>query len=72
MDRTSAGRAAGTGRRLLLLLTLILFLTAGNPVNKIPTIAGAGTIVTAFFMGPLIEFFNEKCARPMLNAKKPE
>ena len=50
----------------------ILFLTAGNPVNKIPTIAGAGTIVTAFFMGPLIEFFNEKCARPMLNSKKPE
>ena len=50
----------------------ILFLTAGNPVNKIPTIAGAGTIVTAFFMGPLIEFFNEKCARPMLNSKKTE
>ena len=44
----------------------ILFLAAGNPVGKIPTIAGIGTIITAFFMGPLIEFFNEKFARPML------
>ena len=36
MDRTSAGRAAGTGRRLLLLLllTLILFLTAGWAVSS--------------------------------------
>ncbi|MBR5361522.1 MAG: hypothetical protein IK123_11600 [Lachnospiraceae bacterium] len=48
----------------------ILFLTAGNPAGRIPTIAGAGTIVTAFFMGPLIEFFNEKCARPLLKADK--
>lgn len=27
---------------------------------------GVGTIVTAFFMGPLIEFFNLKVARPFL------
>ena len=47
-----------------------LFLAAGNPVNKIPTIAGIGTIVTAFFMGPLIEYFNEKVARPMLRGGK--
>ncbi len=45
----------------------LLFVSAGNPVNKIPEIAGIGTIVTAFFMGPLIEFFNEKVARPLLN-----
>ena len=32
----------------------------------IPTIVGVGTIITAFFMGPLIEFFNVKVARPML------
>ena len=31
------------------------------------TIAGVGTIITAFFMGPLIEFFNVHCARPVLN-----
>lgn len=27
---------------------------------------GVGTIITAFFMGPLIEFFNVHIARPML------
>lgn len=44
----------------------ILFVAAGNPISSIPTIAGIGTIVTAFFMGPLIELFNEKFARPLL------
>ena len=43
-----------------------LFLLAGHEIGEIPTIAGVGTIVTAFFMGPLIEFFNEKIARPMV------
>ena len=45
----------------------VLFLLAGGNINDIPTIAGIGTIITAFFMGPLIEFFNEKIARPLLN-----
>ncbi len=45
----------------------VCFLAAGNPISKITQIAGIGTIITAFFMGPLIEFFNEKVARPMLN-----
>ncbi|MCR5098265.1 MAG: hypothetical protein K6B14_04880 [Lachnospiraceae bacterium] len=44
----------------------ILFVAAGNPVSKIPTIAGVGTIITAFFMGPLIDLFNEKIAKPMV------
>ena len=44
----------------------ILFVFAGNPMGKIPTIAGVGTIITAFFMGPLIDLFNEKIAKPML------
>ncbi len=48
----------------------ILFLIAGNPASKIPQIAGIGTIITAFFMGPLIEFFNEKIARPMLKEER--
>lgn len=43
-----------------------LFLLAGGKWSQIPTIAGIGTIVTAFFMGPLIEFFNVKFARPFL------
>ena len=44
-----------------------LFLLAGGSVSQIPTIAGIGTIITAFFMGPLIEFFNVHIARPILN-----
>ena len=35
-----------------------IFLIAGGKWAQIPTIAGIGTIITAFFMGPLIEFFN--------------
>lgn len=31
---------------------------------------GVGTIVTAFFMGPLIEFFNNTVARPLLYGKE--
>lgn len=34
------------------------------------TVVGIGTIITAFFMGPLIEFFNVHVARPFLNGKK--
>lgn len=45
------------------------FLAAGGAVAAISTIAGVGTIITAFFMGPLIEFFNEKISRPMLREK---
>jgi len=48
---------------------VILFLIAGGTVAAIPTIAGIGTIITAFFMGPLIEVFNVHVARPMLNRK---
>ncbi len=47
-----------------------LFVLAGNEIGKIPTIAGVGTIVTAFFMGPLIDFFNRKIARPLLSSRK--
>ena len=47
-----------------------LFLLAGGKPNGIITIAGVGTIITAFFMGPLIEFFNVHFARPFLNKSK--
>lgn len=30
---------------------------------------GLGTLITAFFMGPLIEFFNVKFSRPLLDGK---
>lgn len=45
---------------------VILFLMTGGTVATIPTMAGPGTIITAFFMGPLIEVFNVYVARPLL------
>ena len=48
------------------ILGCVLFVMAGNSFSKIPTIAGIGTIITAFFMGPLIDLFCEKFARPLL------
>ena len=47
----------------------VIFLIGGGTVAQIPTIVGVGTIITAFFMGPLIELFNVKFARPLLNKK---
>lgn len=44
----------------------VIFIIAGGTFKEIPTIVGVGTIITAFFMGPLIEFFNVKIARPFL------
>ena len=49
------------------LLGVALFLISGGAAKDIITIAGVGTVITAFFMGPLIEFFNVHCARPILN-----
>lgn len=48
----------------------VIFLIGGGALKDIPTIVGIGTIITAFFMGPLIEYFNDKIARPFLNRAK--
>lgn len=48
-------------------LGTILFLVAGSSMAELLEIVGVGTIITAFFMGPLIEFFNVHIARPFLN-----
>ena len=48
------------------ILGVVLFLLSGGTIPKVPTIAGIGTIITAFFMGPLIEFFNVHITRPIL------
>ncbi len=50
-------------------LGVTLFLISGGKVSKIHTIAGVGTIITAFFMGPLIEFFNVHITRPILKSR---
>ena len=51
-------------------LGAVMFVAGGGHIGEIPTIAGIGTIITAFFMGPLIEFFSEHFARKLLDNKK--
>lgn len=48
------------------LLGCTLYLLAGGKLSMLPTIAGFGTIITAFFMGPLIDYFNIHLAKPFL------
>jgi uncharacterized membrane protein YczE len=43
-----------------------LCLLSGMSLTQVFGVVGVGTIVTAFFMGPLIAFFNEHVAKPML------
>ena len=54
---------------ICVILGVVLFMLSGGAVKDIPTIAGIGTIITAFFMGPLIEVFNVYIARPVLYGK---
>lgn len=51
---------------LCVILGVGFFLLSGQPVSGLAAVVGAGTIVTAFFMGPLIEFFNVHVAQPLL------
>lgn len=46
---------------------IALFLLGGGEIALIPAFVGVGTILTAFFMGPLIDFFNRKFVIPFLN-----
>lgn len=48
------------------ILGVALFVLSGAKLIEATAIAGFGTIITAFFMGPLIEFFNVHAARPFL------
>ncbi|MBR5260794.1 MAG: hypothetical protein IKV47_01345 [Oscillospiraceae bacterium] len=48
---------------------IVLFMLGGGKVADIPAFVGIGTILTAFFMGPLIDFFNRKFSVPFLNKK---
>lgn len=47
-------------------LGLLLYFLAGGSFQGLGAVVGAGTIVTALFMGPLIDYFNRKVAQPML------
>ncbi len=43
-----------------------MFLLGGGKIGGISAFVGLGTILTAFFMGPLIDWFNRKMALPLL------
>ncbi len=45
---------------------VVLCLVSGMGLAQIFGAVGIGTVVTAFFMGPLIAFFNRAVARPLL------
>lgn len=45
---------------------ILLCTAAGFTLLRITREVGIGTIITAFFMGPLIQFFNKHVARPFL------
>ena len=51
---------------LCVLTGAALCLLSGMGVSQLFGVVGVGTVVTAFFMGPLIAFFNRTVARPML------
>ena len=51
-------------------LGVIVLLIAGKDFSEIFGSVGIGTIITAFFMGPLITFFNVHVAQPMLGKPK--
>ncbi len=52
---------------ICVILGVVLFLVSGESISGLGQIIGAGTVITAFFMGPLIDFFNRKIAVPFLN-----
>ena len=43
-----------------------LFVLGGGSLREIPAIVGVGTVLTAFCMGPMIEYFNRRISRPLL------
>ena len=53
-----------------MLLGVGFFLLGKGEPGEILTFAGVGTVVTAFFMGPLIDFFQRTAAIPFLERGK--
>lgn len=44
----------------------ILYIMSGEPLSAITAIVGIGTIITAFFMGPLVDFFSNNFTKKFL------
>ena len=53
--------------RVIRVITDLICVLAGFAMGYVP---GVGTVVTAFFMGPLIAHFNKTIAQPMLEGAK--
>jgi len=53
-----------------ILIGIGCFLLSGGDPADITAFVGAGTVLTAFFMGPLIDFFNRTVALPILHGGK--
>lgn len=47
-----------------------MFLASGGTLKELTAMVGVGTIITAFFMGPLIDFFNNHLAKPFLESER--
>ena len=47
----------------------VLCLLSGMSYPQLFGSVGVATVITAFFMGPLIEFFNKTVSRPLLGAE---
>ncbi len=54
---------------ICVILGVALYFLSGAPVSGIGAVIGAGTIITAFFMGPLVDLFARKLAKPFLYGK---
>jgi uncharacterized membrane protein YczE len=50
------------------ILGVTLYILSGQALSGLAGMVGVGTIITAFCMGPLIDYFNVHIARPFLNA----
>lgn len=57
---------------ICVILGVALYFLSGSPLSGIGAVVGAGTIITAFFMGPLVDFFARKLAKPFLYGKGQE
>ena len=55
-----------------ILLGTGFYFLGGGKLKDIPAIVGVGTIISAFFTGPLIAFFNAKVTNPLLYGKTKE
>ena len=54
---------------ICVVLGVVLYLLGGGAWKDVPAFVGIGTIMSAFFMGPLIDYFNRTIALPMLHGR---